>query len=136
MNIVPQTAPEWDGRPKFPKTTERFLAFHRSNPQVFDAFVKTMHEIRDEGIRDYNFKMIMELARWNATISSKRLAEAPPKEVEVPTEDGPRVVRLPNEFSPYYARMLNAMPEFEGIFELHKSVADRYFSEWINEVRS
>lgn len=80
---------------------ERFMAFHRANPEVYRLFVKYARQALEAGYRHYSARQIMERVRWQAEIKTKGDS-----------------FKINNNHIPYYAKMLmESLPEFKGFFQ-------------------
>lgn len=85
---------------------ERFKAFHRANPHVYQALLKLALRMRAEGVRRYSMKGLFEILRWQYAIQT-----------------GGDDYKLNNYFTSFYARMLMASePLLDGFFETRTGV--------------
>ena len=80
----------------------KFEAFHRANPHVLDAIIRTAHELRNRGVERAGMKLIFERLRWLYTIQTKG-------------DD----YRLNNNWTAYYARLVPLVePSLVGMFSV------------------
>ena len=93
---------------------EKFEAFHRDNPHVYNIFVALAHQWIDRtGRRKVGISALTERARW---------------EIAINTRDADAEYKLSNSYRAFYARLIMAQePELDGLFDLRPSEAD----EWI-----
>lgn len=83
---------------------DAFLAYHRANPHVLDAFVAVALAERQDGAEKLGAKAIAEMLRWRG-----RLATSDPGEG----------FRLPNAHVAFYARLaMHREPRLRGLFDL------------------
>ena len=88
---------------------EAFNKFHSDNPHVLVKLVEIARFIKANTKKErYGMKALFERLRWIS-------------EFETVSDD----YKLNNNYTAFYARMLNNMAEFEGFFQLRRSVADR-----------
>lgn len=95
-----------------PTITDRFEAFHRDNPKVYETLVHLAREwINRTGRRKLGIATLFERARW---------------EIALVTTDPE--FKLNNSYRAYYARLIMQQePDLAGLFECRTSEAD----EWI-----
>jgi hypothetical protein len=99
---------------------QKFLEFHRDNPHVYrcieDAIERALEANGGRVIRT-SIDYFVHYARWHGvTITT--------------TADGD--FKIANQFTPFYSRLLlERHPEWAGLFETRKSVADD--ATWIAE---
>jgi hypothetical protein len=84
------------------KITERFEAFHRANPEVFDELARLARIGKAQGRGKLGVKELYEVLRWTRTVPESRR------------------FRLCNDFHSRYARMLDAEPDLAGLFDLRE----------------
>lgn len=79
-----------------------FLEFHALNPHVCDLLVSYARHARARGHRRLSIQMLIERARWEATI-------------ETESSDG---FKVNNNHAPYYARLIMRQePDLDGMFD-------------------
>jgi len=79
---------------------ERFLTFHRRNPDVYFLFKAKAREVQECGRKSYSARTIFETIRW---------------EYDITTEGSS--FKINNNFIPYYVRVLESDdPSFVGFF--------------------
>jgi hypothetical protein len=84
---------------------ERWEAFHKDNPQVFDAIEKVATEQRRAGRRRISMKAIFEILRSDPTLSTA----------------GERW-KLNNIYTAFYAReLVRRDPRFDKLIEMRKA---------------
>ena len=95
------------------KVLERFKAFHKKNPQVWDRFKEKAFRMKKTGRRKYSARTIFEVMRWESDL-----------------ETVGSVFKISNDLIPIYCRLLIFnYPEFKNFFYL-KTVSSRgYLSE-------
>lgn len=87
-----------------PSAQARWLAFHRENPQVYEALRRLALQAKRAGKR-VGMRCLWERLRWEVY-------------VEVPHPAG-NDFRLNDHFPPHYARLLmDREPELRGFFEV------------------
>jgi hypothetical protein len=82
---------------------QQFLAFHRTNPHVYQALRRLALELVGRGHRRIGIKMLFEVLRWQYALR---------------TDDPNSEFKLNNAYTSFYARLLNQEPELCGCFEL------------------
>lgn len=83
---------------------DRFEAFHRSNPQVFDRLKTMCLDLRSRGFTRWGIKNLWEKLRFDLAIDTT-------------SPD----YRLNNNYHSHYARLLMAeVSELAGFFQLRK----------------
>lgn len=88
---------------------DRWLRFHRINPQIYRLFQKYAEQAKEAGRERYGARQIWELIRWDLYVKTK-------------TDDG---IKLNDHYPPYYARLLMLRdPRFAGFFERRDSRFD------------
>lgn len=93
--------PEEEAEERGGTIAERFGAFHRRNPQVYEALKGRALEMRRRGVTRYSISGLFELLRWQYAMQ---------------TQGGE--YRLNNDFRAPYARLLMAENEaLAGFFE-------------------
>lgn len=82
------------------ETYQKFLAYHKANPDVWKVFETAAKRLINSGIKHYGAKAIMEYVRFHETIERKAEFD------------------LDNRFTSYYARaFIRKHPEHSGFFE-------------------
>jgi hypothetical protein len=94
------------------ETYQKFEAFHRNNPDVYDTLVALARQWkRSTGKHALGIAALYERVRW---------------EIQIATNDPD--YKLTNSYRAYYARLIMARePDLAGLFTLRTSAAD----EWI-----
>lgn len=77
-------------RPSRMTLDERFDAFHRDNPAVYEQLAAQARSAKSKGHSSYSIKTLMELVRWHHT-------------VEIETDEP---FKLNNSYASRYARLL------------------------------
>ncbi len=81
---------------------ERFLAFHRANPHVYQAMRRVALDARHNGMEQWSIWGVLAVVRWQVVKATQN-------------DDG---WKINNSFTPIYARLLMARePELAGFFE-------------------
>jgi hypothetical protein len=81
---------------------ERFAAFHRANPEVYDELRRLARDAKARGHRKLGVRMLWEVLRWN--------------ELDRAT----REFKLDNNFHSRYARLLDNEPDLGGLFDFRE----------------
>lgn len=83
---------------------ERFLAFHRDNPDVYQSLVDLARQAMRRGKTRVGMKMIWEVVRWDRFML---------------TEDSSSEFKLNNNYHSRYARLIMQQEsDLVGIFEI------------------
>ena len=83
---------------------ERFEAFHRANPWVYDALVKLAADMFSRGRSRIGIGMLMEIVRWNYYRTTTEAADT---------------FKINNNYRSRYVRlMLEKHPDWAGKFEM------------------
>ena len=83
---------------------ERFEAFHKSNPHVYNELCNLARQLKARGRERYGIKSLFEALRWH-------------KAMQTSDEE----FKLNNNFTAFYARLLMAQePELDGFFEVRE----------------
>lgn len=91
------------------RNAERWVTFHRANPDVYDKLVEVARFVHAHGSRRVGMKFLYERVRWLS-------------EIETVGEKW----KLNNTFTAFYARLLMFdHPDLDGLFELRKSPHSR-----------
>ncbi|OCB57664.1 hypothetical protein A5677_17015 [Mycobacterium malmoense] len=95
-----------------PTIADRFVEFHRSNPNVYATLLRLAREwVQQTGGKKIGIGALYERARW---------------ELAITTNDPD--YRLNNDFRAFFARLIMyENPDLRGLFELRYSAAD----EWL-----
>jgi hypothetical protein len=89
---------------------EKYQAFHRDNPHVYDSLVDMARLLKGHGHERYGIAALFETLRYQSAIS---------------TNDASSPFKLSNDYKPYYARdIMRQNPDLEGFFEIKKARAD------------
>ena len=86
---------------------QRFERFHRENPGVYRRLLEMARELRRKGRTRLGIGMLFEVLRYESLIQ---------------TTGEPW--KLNNTHRAWYARMLLAEPDLQGLFETRASIAD------------
>jgi len=87
-------------------TQEKFIEFHRLNPQVADILEDMADELISRGRKRVGIKMLMEVLRWN---------------YQMKTDDPNSDFKINNNYAPHYSRLLlSRHPNWENVFELRE----------------
>ena len=85
---------------------DRFRAFHKLNPAVFDELVVLADDLLQRGYKRGGMKMLFEVLRWQRMMR---------------TSDPSSEFKLNNNYTSHYARLLaDIHPRFEGFFETRR----------------
>lgn len=88
---------------------ERFVAFDKANPHIYQALLTLTLQMRSRGVKAYGVKGLFEICRWQLALQT----------------GGQEEFRLSNDFSSRYARLLiERNPELKGFFELRSLRAE------------
>jgi len=91
------------GRPKPPTILQRWKAFHRANPDVFEAIRREAERERAEGWKRISINLIFELLRRDPKLQPAGGGEW----------------KLDNSFRANYARhLIKRYPHFDGLIEI------------------
>ncbi len=85
---------------------EKFEAYDRANPQVYEAFRKYAFQLREAGRKRSGAALIFERIRWDTMIRGSK-------------EDGLPALKMNNNYRAFYARKLalESPIYFETFFE-------------------
>lgn len=84
------------------ETLDRFVTYHRDNPEIWRLFLKYAAEAKRAGRERFSAKAVMERIRW---------------ECEIGGANGGKF-KVNNNFTSFYVRAIcGACPEFKGFFE-------------------
>jgi hypothetical protein len=101
MALNQQRLPDPRLSPK-PTLPEKFEAFHRSNPQVFQVLQRLAKQVKASGAQRCSIKLIYEMARMDSALMT----------------DG-KPYKLSNSYTAFYARLLIEQdPELARIFQV------------------
>lgn len=100
---------------------ERFEAFHRANPHVYQTLVRLAREwVNTTGRRKLGIGMLFERSRWDLAIQTN-------------SED----FRLNNSHRSFYSRLIQAQePDLRDLFELRSSQADGWVDHYLASRRA
>lgn len=86
-----------------PTPQEKFQAFHKENPHVYEELLRLARQARSAGRNRCGIRMLWEVMRWNFYLKTTH-AEHEPK--------------LNDHYPPFYARLLmQREPELRDFFE-------------------
>ncbi len=89
-----------------PHVVEKFMIYHKANPQVFRLFKRFSNELKSSGRDYYGAKSIAERIRWHTGVETKG-----------------EEFKLGNNHISCYSRLLMIEdPSFIGFFRTRKSV--------------
>lgn len=89
---------------------ERFIDFHRENPDIYTLFDHFTREALATGMKRVGAKFVFERIRWEIYVGTKRAGYCAASK---------RLLKLNNDFTPWYARLFMAKNrEYLGVFEL------------------
>lgn len=92
-------------------TREKYLAFHRANPHVYESLVEMARNLKEIGHTRYGIAGLFETLRYQSAIR---------------TSDPNAGFKLSNDYKPYYARdIMKNNPDLDGFFEIKKAKADK-----------
>lgn len=83
---------------------ENFEQYHVENPGIYALYSHFAKEAKESGKKVLSISLITERIRWEQTIKTK-------------SPDG---FKLSNNHRAFYARKLDAEPEFTGMFRLRE----------------
>jgi hypothetical protein len=89
---------------------DRFIAFHKTNPDVYDLFEQFTNEAIASGMKKVGSKFVFERIRWELLVATKGAGYCVASK---------RLLKLNNNFTPWYARLFMAKHRAHiGVFEL------------------
>jgi hypothetical protein len=89
---------------------DKFIDFHKSNPEVYELFEHFTNEAIAAGMTKIGSKFVFERIRWEMMVKTKGAGYC------VATK---RPLKLNNNFTPWYARLFMAKNRKHiGVFEL------------------
>ena len=89
---------------------DKFIAFHKANPTVYDLFERFTFEAISAGMTKVGAKFVFERIRWEIAISTTGAGYCPSLR---------RDLKLNNNFTAWYARLFIAKHRaYKGLFEL------------------
>ena len=90
----------------------KFHKFHRKHPEVLDFLVQEIQLRIDHGFEAFSFGSLWDYARWKLELRA-----------------GPNDTFLMNDhLAPFYSRAITILhPEFNGLAEFRRCLADRVF---------
>ena len=96
-----------------PNVVNRFMDWHRLNPQIYQHFKKLTFEMAATGRKRYSARTIVEVMRWHYDLNTRG-----------------DVFEINGDFVPMYARLLiYEHPEYSDFFELRVVRSRGAFSE-------
>ena len=98
---------------------ERFLNFHRENPDVYAVLEEAVRRhIKRLGYTRTSVDLLVHVARWERIASTSTSLTG---------------FKIANAHTPFYARLLiKNHPEWKPLFQLCKSAADK--GDWLERV--
>ena len=89
-------------------TKQKWWAWHKDNPHVFELFCDFTSELINAGHKNYSAKGVFERIRWHTDV------------------DTSGTFKLSNNYTPYYARLFHHYhPEHSGFFRLKKTKEEK-----------
>lgn len=83
---------------------EKFQAFHKENPHVYEELLRLARQARASGRRRCGIRMLWEVMRWNFFLRTQR---------------GEGDFKLNDHLPPYYARLLMQLnSDLKDFFEI------------------
>ena len=93
-----------------PTIAERYAAFTKRNPWVYQTFLRMARELKAKGIEHYGIAALWEVLRYDWTMR---------------TSDPNSQLKLCNDYRAFYAReIMLRNPDLDGFFTTRKSQAD------------
>lgn len=87
---------------------EKFMAYHKKNPGIYNQFVTFTFQLIRAGREYYGPAGVVEQIRWNTAIKGKG------------------TFKVNNNYAPGYARLFHRdYPEYKGFFRLRKLRSER-----------
>lgn len=100
-----QFNPANDNRKPVNEWEEKFLTFHKENPQIYTLVVHFAKEAIAAGFKHYGMQQIIGRVRWHTGVETR-------------DEAG---FKINNNFLPYYSRMFHRdYPQYAGFFRTRK----------------
>lgn len=94
---------------------ERFIDFHRANPDVYDLFEQFTNEAIAAGMKRVGAKFVFERIRWEILVATSGAGYCVASK---------RLLKLNNNFTAWYARLFMARNRAHvGVFELRVTKA-------------
>lgn len=91
---------------------EKFVRFHKTNPEVYDLFERFTFEAIEAGMTKLGSKFIFERIRWEIAVATTGAGYCIPLK---------RDLKLNNNFTAWYARLFIAKHRsHKGLFELRE----------------
>jgi len=92
-----------------PTIEDRFIAFHRANPEIYIRLRAMAGRLLSRGRKHYGIKSLLEVLRWEHDIST--------------TDEE---FKINNNHAPYYARMLmTRCDDLKGFFSVRELTSER-----------
>jgi hypothetical protein len=87
----------------------KYEAFKEANPWVLPRLTRMSHDLRKRGHRQYGIKALIEVLRWEHSL----------------THDPSCEFKFNNNYCPFMAReIMKSEPLLEGFFKIRESIAD------------
>jgi hypothetical protein len=84
-----------------------FLTFHRNNPHIWKLLIRFARQATRAGLSKLSIALLIERVRWEVYVVTR-------------STDG---YKINNNFGAFYARKLNRLDEFAGMFEIRKQLS-------------
>lgn len=84
----------------FSRLQQEFEQYHNDNPEVFASYIKFANQAKAAGKKVLSISLLTERIRWELMLATK-------------SRDG---FKINNNHRAFYARKLNQMAEFAGMF--------------------
>jgi hypothetical protein len=98
-----------------PTIRDRFIAFHKMNPEVYQLFERFTLEAIDCGVDKMGARLIYERIRWENMITTKGAGYS---------TESKKLLKLNDNYIAWYARLFMAKNrKHVGIFELRNVVS-------------
>lgn len=92
---------------------ERFIAFHKANPDVYRLFDRFALEAINSGMKKVGSKFVFERIRWETSVNTTGAGWSTATK---------KPLKLNNNFTAWYARLfMMAHPEHAGTFETREA---------------
>ena len=107
----------WSGLAKIPsdghwnmdENKERWLKWHKANPQVWELFKQFSFEVIESGRKKYSAWQVIGRCRWETDIQTTG-----------------KEFKISNDFIAYYARLfMETYPEHKGFFQIKKLKSEK-----------
>ncbi len=110
-SMMPDTMPLFDYPAPFrePTIEDRFLMFHRANPDVYRRLRDMARQLKAKNRKHYGIKSLVEVLRWEHDISTTDVD-----------------FKINNNHAPYYARMImDRCDDLKGFFSVRELTSER-----------